>query len=211
MDNPISTIEHLPKNQKIIVIGGAAGLGGLLVYRSHQKNLAAAQANAQGGDNTDQGNTGDGTSQDGTMDGSQDPNAIDPNTGMPYADETDGMVPYGTDPYSDLYDGGLGSSSGGYDPGIAGAGDLMFPGQSSTGTTGSETINVHVTGGGATKTDANKHHASSSKKRSGHKSASGHKKTTHSGHEGHHTSDTHHKTAAKGKTAKSGKDKKKRR
>lgn len=158
MDNPLQAVEHLPKQQKYLVIGGAVGLGGLLVYRSHQKNLAAAQAatdtsNSSSTDPTT--GTSSGTAADGTS--SQDPN-IDPNTGVPYADEMGGMNPsYGTDPYDSGLYGGLG-----YDPGAfygsssgLGAGDLM--GTTATAPAGTENLNIHVTGGGAPSTHHKKH------------------------------------------------------
>lgn len=157
MENPIEAFEHLPKNKKLIVVGGAITLGGILVYMAHKKSQAAA-------DVADTTQT-DGTSASGTQDGGS-------TSADQYAND-EGIAPYQDDgdPYGSYYGsggGGIGSSGGGFGAPTTGAGDiggstLTLPddfgadiGAGIAAGLGAEGI----TGGGAPVTDPTKHMAS---------------------------------------------------
>lgn len=178
MDNPIEKLEHLPKNQKLIALGGAVGLGGLLWYRSRQKAAAQAAQTDTSSSSSDGGAISDGTTgtQDGTPDTAQtsaDPYMSDEGI-YPYTD------PYGGDPSYGFPGGGAGYGGFGSVPSggvvtTTGAGDVT--GQTQTAApapnvTVPVTINEPgLTGGGAPHTDPNKHSVRSVPIRSGHGSS----------------------------------------
>jgi hypothetical protein len=153
MDNPIKEFEHLDPKKKALVLGGAAGIALLLYLHSRSTTSSSASTSSTGTDNT-----ATGTADSGSTDSD---------------DATDGDLDYGDDPTGgdpwnggsgDSGDGGDGSTSGStddpdLDAAIAGLGSALGAGDLGSGTA-SDTDGPSVTGGGAPKTDADKHKAS---------------------------------------------------
>jgi hypothetical protein len=152
MDNPIEEFEHLDPKKKALVLGGAAGIALLLYLHSRSTTSSSASTSSTGTDNTATGTADSGSTDDDATDGDLD-----------YGDD-----PTGGDPWNggsgDSGDGGDGSTSGStddpeLDAAIAGLGSALGAGDLGSGTD-SDTDGPSVTGGGAPKTDADKHKAS---------------------------------------------------
>lgn len=94
-------IPKVGKFPKVAVVGGVAGVIGLIIWQNHKNGQAAPAASPLG--------TGDPYPSDGTTGDPNDPYSLDPTTGVTYGDEaaTGAGTGYGG------YDVGLGGGSGG--------------------------------------------------------------------------------------------------
>jgi hypothetical protein len=104
MAGPLSgdiTIPHVGKLPKIAVVGGVAGVIGLIIWQKHKASAAASTPAASST------GTGDPYPSDGTTGNPDDPYSLDPTTGVTYGDEAAS---------------GIGTGYGGYDVGDTGAG-----------------------------------------------------------------------------------------